>query len=472
MTTEEFWNKYINEDILEIFDETCEFFSKKLPQEFIDNYDVGEVILETKGHQEEAKNFDNVIKFTEIIQNKQPELYKKYFQYFDDFLIDYFCFQQDKQKVNKAFSLFIENPLHDYDMYLLEFKKILFYQHSDLLEQSISKNFDCVKESDNLIGNAEYDLAMVKFYMFLQEIFIGQEENIDKSSLSLNLSKYNFKFADDFISALENGILKPQLDAENIKAIFKNDKVNSIVIIQGYFLRYMNEKGFEFYLSGMIWDKMLNYWQKNNRSKNTTDSYFKIQHKLFEKYLAELSSNMFLDNKPEMIAILWGSVYIYEFFYKINIITEEIFQDFLEISRKLKGKVIGLFTTNLWNSNFVHSWEKPDCISETEFIEENNIFKKSISIKYQESTLPKSSISDELLKIGELSNYIIEGEKDTETLNDIGSSNKLRNIYENEFKENDNKDIIYEPIRTERKVGRNEPCTCGSGKKYKKCCGR
>ena len=23
-----------------------------------------------------------------------------------------------------------------------------------------------------------------------------------------------------------------------------------------------------------------------------------------------------------------------------------------------------------------------------------------------------------------------------------------------------------------RKVGRNEPCPCGSGKKYKKCCGR
>ena len=24
--------------------------------------------------------------------------------------------------------------------------------------------------------------------------------------------------------------------------------------------------------------------------------------------------------------------------------------------------------------------------------------------------------------------------------------------------------------RTEKKVGRNEPCPCGSGKKYKKCC--
>ena len=27
-------------------------------------------------------------------------------------------------------------------------------------------------------------------------------------------------------------------------------------------------------------------------------------------------------------------------------------------------------------------------------------------------------------------------------------------------------------VRTERKVGRNEPCPCGSGKKYKQCCGR
>ena len=25
-------------------------------------------------------------------------------------------------------------------------------------------------------------------------------------------------------------------------------------------------------------------------------------------------------------------------------------------------------------------------------------------------------------------------------------------------------------IRTEKKIGRNEPCKCGSGKKQKKCC--
>ncbi|MFZ3577804.1 SEC-C metal-binding domain-containing protein [Virgibacillus sp. DJP39] len=27
-------------------------------------------------------------------------------------------------------------------------------------------------------------------------------------------------------------------------------------------------------------------------------------------------------------------------------------------------------------------------------------------------------------------------------------------------------------MKKHTKVGRNEPCTCGSGKKYKKCCGK
>jgi preprotein translocase subunit SecA len=27
-------------------------------------------------------------------------------------------------------------------------------------------------------------------------------------------------------------------------------------------------------------------------------------------------------------------------------------------------------------------------------------------------------------------------------------------------------------FRSSRKIGRNQPCPCGSGKKYKKCCGR
>jgi hypothetical protein len=30
----------------------------------------------------------------------------------------------------------------------------------------------------------------------------------------------------------------------------------------------------------------------------------------------------------------------------------------------------------------------------------------------------------------------------------------------------------HQPVVSESQPGRNDPCTCGSGKKYKKCCGR
>jgi SWIM/SEC-C metal-binding protein len=36
-------------------------------------------------------------------------------------------------------------------------------------------------------------------------------------------------------------------------------------------------------------------------------------------------------------------------------------------------------------------------------------------------------------------------------------------------------EILLNPTKpkiAEKKVGRNEPCPCGSGKKYKKCCGK
>lgn len=48
--------------------------------------------------------------------------------------------------------------------------------------------------------------------------------------------------------------------------------------------------------------------------------------------------------------------------------------------------------------------------------------------------------------------------------NEIFSSEKQKELYLKQKKSG--------TIVKEKKVGRNEPCPCGSGKKYKQCCGR
>ena len=45
----------------------------------------------------------------------------------------------------------------------------------------------------------------------------------------------------------------------------------------------------------------------------------------------------------------------------------------------------------------------------------------------------------------------------------------VKNVRENR---SGGEDQVKKPIHKEATVGRNDPCPCGSGKKYKKCCGR
>ena len=109
--------------------------------------------------------------------------------------------------------------------------------------------------------------------------------------------------------------------------------------------------------------------------------------------------------------------------------------------------------------------------TETEFVEENKIFQKSITFKNKKFSRLRSSITEELSKIGELSHFIIEGGKNDPEMN---ASSMLDNLFDtnvNDIGKIDRPEYSSEPIRVEKKAGRNEPCPCGSGKKYKKCCG-
>jgi preprotein translocase subunit SecA len=49
---------------------------------------------------------------------------------------------------------------------------------------------------------------------------------------------------------------------------------------------------------------------------------------------------------------------------------------------------------------------------------------------------------------------------------------KRKKVAEPTATSGDGTDTVNKTIRKGKKIGRNDPCPCGSGKKYKKCCGR
>jgi uncharacterized protein YchJ len=62
--------------------------------------------------------------------------------------------------------------------------------------------------------------------------------------------------------------------------------------------------------------------------------------------------------------------------------------------------------------------------------------------------------------------------KNQEEYNQERYSEKLSKLPEYLTNQSDDNEVVQAPIIKNNTVGRNEPCPCGSGKKYKKCCGK
>lgn len=474
MTTEEFWEKYTNENILDIYDITCDFFSKELPTGFLEEYDAGEVILETIGKNVSAKEFGRVREFIGLIRDKQPALYHENFQYIDGHLIDYYCFYGEGDKVVDAFSNFRREPVHDFDMYYLSFKTLIFYQYNDLLTKAVEENFDSVAGCEKLLGCPEYSLAIWKLYWELESCWQRDSLVFPKDRLLKVMEKYDFAPDDKLTSTIEQALFTDGFDRGVLIDYLNSDLTKFRFSLQWYFMKYAKARNIGFGLSGRIFERMLPYWEANlpKTKKGTPELYFDIKPARFEKHFAEQAGSIFYDNKTEMTAVLWGCVYIYDFLLSVELISTGVYEKFIDESKRLKGIVIGQFTDDLWKYEFVHTWQKPDSVSETEFLEEQKIFRKSIEFKPAKFADLKENISEELENIGALASFIIEGGKNEKVKLDLSKLDDVFDTDTNNFDaSDDHEDLVQlEPVRTEPKTGRNDPCPCGSGKKFKKCC--
>ncbi|MBK5243885.1 MAG: SEC-C domain-containing protein [Eubacteriaceae bacterium] len=98
-------------------------------------------------------------------------------------------------------------------------------------------------------------------------------------------------------------------------------------------------------------------------------------------------------------------------------------------------------------------------------------------IKYLESRLafPSFEFSEELAKkITDVHNstrqWVLKGHTPNEVFQE--DRKHLRPLPKEPFKSTQEDSTINKPTISKNKVGRNDPCPCGSGQKFKKCCGK
>lgn len=466
------FNLLQSDDIDEVFDKSVEYFKQDLTK-LSDYYDDAytDYILEIIELFEANNAFDKLFEFRNIIKNFNPEVYNRCFGYIDDGLVSYYCFTDNKQGIEESLKGFKEKPTVFFDHYNYIFEKLLLYKKTDIIKTIIEENFDEINNSDELSFNPEYKMSCCFKYIKLQEYY--EENKFNRKEFINVLEPYNFNFEDALLDIFENVLINNSLDLKSLLENIKDKVYFDLLKVEIFFLKQMHSLGFPFYLSGWIFEGFEEFWLENNESNSFNKFYFETEPDKFEEFLDHRTASMVLNLDHIRYAVLWGSSYVYDFLLNHQLISEDYYSSISNKINELKARHIAFDLHLLWNYDFVHHWKRPATISNNEFKYEQKIFEKSIFIPNDEFDLQVKYIEDDLENIGELSHSIIKfGNYRYDYYRNIVNSSPFSDTFfeDNNNKKNVNIKTYDEPLKVDKKIGRNEPCPCGSGKKYKKCC--
>jgi hypothetical protein len=457
------------------FDLTYKFAVAKIPEDQLED-DVLVCICERLFYQNKIAD---VLKIIDALKEHNYDYYMTCYAMFEFMRLSYFAFIRDEKEVENIFSVFIQNKTTSTELYYEVFDMLIAYQHNDLLNNIFNKKLLDIKDISEW-GRVSEEF---EFYSVLEQLYIEDSTCFHVEKCKDIITRIDYR--DEYINSLTDGLFGEKLNGSDIRDLFCKDSSSAMFVLRGGFLRYMHSKNSSFSLSLKIWEEFENIWDKNIRERlkarakekygeNAWYDSDELEHDLetvkIEDYF-DIDLNEFYESVENSQAgwfnqyfatarILWGGLHICEYLFELGFVSLATVAYFQQFIRELKGELIAkLIDKNLWQLSFVHSWQRPDCVSAEEFDGEKCIFEKSINIEGgQKFDEVYTGIQDELGKTGQLGEYIVKYAK---------NPRKRKKSYLDKLTEEFE---AQQPVRVEKEPGRNEPCTCGSGKKYKKCC--
>ncbi len=449
MDIKEFWEEYINKDILEISDKVIEYFNGEIPEEVYEEYELEEVVLELKNALEDVKRYEEVIAFEALLKLKHPTLYEDLEIHFMESLTEYYCYMKDKEKLSSYLERYIEDPLKDIDYLLKSSRFLIFHNHSDLIEELARKSYRTINDSSEVLGGA-FELARPLLFIELQkkyEHYLNSNE-LTLETLNQELSEFDFNFTGDYFTHIAEAF---QFDFDSKEAItqlkidFKKNRDRFLDKLGILFHIYMYQRKVSFMISGEIWNLILGYWMEDNaKQKRDSNRFFAVKHKTFDRFLAGLSG-MFMDYSVNIFAALWGSCYIYDFLLLTELIDKKTHQSFKSYYTDSKHTLMVNMKPLIWKYDYVMDWSKPESVSEEDWEKEQKVFENNFTQKTEREPFIPSKEYDFTSLIDEDEKQGIEVE---ETMS-IQPKNRL-----------ESPPIPKEPkVVLPRKFGRNEKVT-------------
>ena len=396
MEFEDLWNKYLDEDDMSVLtDETLAVFQQEWPEAEYENeeYDAGELIVDYVGHHEGTRQYDKIQALADALREKHLPLFRKEHVYFSDALINYYCFRRDAEALLPPVQDFIADTA-DYDLLLMNLKRLVYYNHRELADTIIANKYQEIKQNDNLLGQAEFNLASMKYYMLLEDVADATDETLaasDWEQFRQSTAAYDYDLGDEERETIASGLREEgRAYAAALPGKVPEDEAArgaALMVLQLVFMRAMQAKRTSFPISSAIWGYLLDYWEE--RESSEWKDYFRLTEKTFKDFLRH-QSGVVLDYRFEMALILWGSCYVLDFLHDLGLLDAESYEAQRAAVARIKQGFRRDYRYDLWEYDFVHDWEPPQGIRPEDWQQEREEFAHSIKLDPGDSTIDRN----------------------------------------------------------------------------------
>lgn len=460
MNAEEFWTVFMEENIFNSFEKYIKFFSE--PRDAgLDEYDYVEVCLEVSGHMGDAGRIEEVAEFAKLVKEKSPEIYYEAAMYFAERLVPYFYSIGQRELAKPYIEDLIENCVEACGSLINVLRTLEGYDDVLMLDEIAMRCTERIRiAEDSIYGSSQPFSGIV----ISQKLFSMLEDSIQHETAHSILTNECPEDLGPLAHKLPE-VMKFATDATKSMLEYKDEEL--FLVIELRFMQWMKPLGYSPILSTRIIHAFCNYWQKAVGSGKFEDLL--ACPKFNEVELRKACYTSFYADEVDVsdaAILVWGAPYVYDFLFEQGVVTASERSEAISGIYQVKLSFMDTFMPNLFKVQFLNDWKLPPSGDKIQQETESILFSRSreqFRNKKTSNSQFVSSLDENNSDLQNLSSLI------KSALPIIPAQKSMLDMMMEEY-DGAEYEVGTPIVNTEVKIGRNEKCPCGSGKKYKKCC--
>jgi len=405
-------------------------------------------------HLFDAGRVEDVLNFTNNYRKTFPRKYETQCRRIEKELITHLFYRGDIETIKERLEITKSIPVPD--RFALASEVIVQLTYHGQYELAFEYSKSLIRSSPETDEFIYYPVASFNAALYLYEleklyenIKEGGTHCVEEFNNEVQLVKSS-PDEDVFRIVVKN--LKEPLDNDDIQSKIEEGSNDLLLTLSLQFCKYMKEElGMSFMISDRFWTllkKIELFGQVDN-----DEAFFYIPYPILSEHIETQYDRDFLSNEIEIFGMVYGLKYVYRFLHVSGLINDHYYQRMEENIGMLEFDSIFYLNRTAWQMKFVFDWPQLN--------PPNPNLVKLFSDTYRYSL--DKTVEDQFDNYLESMSVPETVQEEIDQFYHIKRSNKKENEHDRWFPT--------QPIvKTEPKIGRNDPCPCGSGKKYKKCC--